>query len=341
MKSKRLKPTSIRKDEHLEVCFHHNVVYETISNGFEKIKLDCSLFPSCDPTEVDLSTEIVGKPVKFPIIISGITGGSPTAKKINKAIATVCNEFQIAMGVGSQRAMIEHPELIDTYAVRDVAPEIPLFANLGIGQFINGYSIEEANRAVSAISADGLAIHVNPLQEFVQKEGDKHFSKAKNKILELLENCSFPIMVKGVGTGLSPNDAKFLAETKVSLIDVAGAGGTNWTKIEAIRNRSLPYLSESFLEWGISSAQSLKNMIDARIDHNQKIVCSGGMWSGFDAVKALMIGADYVAFALPVLRALKSGGIEVLKQYIQSYITEMKITMAIIGKRRISELKGD
>ncbi|MHA1686665.1 MAG: type 2 isopentenyl-diphosphate Delta-isomerase [Candidatus Heimdallarchaeaceae archaeon] len=341
MKSKRLTPTSIRKDEHLEVCFHHNVVYETISTGFDEIKLDFSLFPSCDPNDVNLSTEIIGKFINFPIIISGITGGSAAAKKINKAIASVCEEFQIAMGVGSQRAMIEHPELLNTYKVRDVAPEIPLFGNLGIAQFVNGYTLEEAYHAVSAIQADGLAIHVNPLQEFIQREGDKHFSKAKDKILELVENCVFPIMIKGVGTGLSANDANFLAKSNVSLIDVAGAGGTNWTKIEAIRNQSLPYLSHAFLEWGISSAQSLKNMIAAKIDDKQKIICSGGIWSGFDAVKALVLGADYVAFALPVIRALKEGGIDALRSYIQSYITEMKVTMAIVGKRKITELKGN
>lgn len=339
MKTNRLKAISRRKDEHIKLCMNYDVRFKKITTGFEEVKFECSMFPRYDPSEINLKTKILNKEIDFPVIISGMTGGSKIAKKINKIIAKACQDFNIAMGVGSQRSMIEHPELTDTYVVRDVAPDIPLFGNLGVAQIINGYTVKEANVAVSSIDADGLAIHVNPLQEFVQEEGDRRISEAKDKIVELIDAVSFPVMIKGVGTGVSVSDAKFLANSRAEIIDIAGAGGTNWTLIDAIRNKTLKYLSDDFIEWGISSFQSLKNMISERTNTKQKIVCSGGIWSGINAVKALIMGADYVAFALPVIKAIKKGGIEAVENLIYSYVTEMKIVMAILGKKNLKELQ--
>lgn len=333
--------TSSRKDDHILLCLENDVQYQGITNGFEDIKIEPLLLPSVSPEDVDLTTQFLSKEMKYPIFVSGMTGGSKNGKVFNESVARICSEFQIGMGVGSQRAALEDSKLADTYEVRHIAPNIPLIANLGIAQFFQGYSSEEAQSAITMIDANALAIHINPLQELIQDEGDLTAINIFSRIQELKKDFTHPIIIKGVGTGITKSDAKTIAELDVYAIDVAGSGGTNWSRIEYFRNDKVRHLSDSFLNWGISTKDSLLNTVSFMENKDTKVIASGGVWSGIDAVKALLLGADYVSLALPILRAIGKGGIEECRKFLSAYVLEMKAVMAMLNLKDLKELKKE
>lgn len=357
MNSVEKSETSPRKDDHLRLCIEEDVTYDTITTGFEIVRLKInSVIRTENFDDIDLSTDFLGKTITYPIIISGMTGGSKLGQKYNKIIAEVCQEKNIAMGVGSQRAAFENPELAKTFQVRDKAPNIPLIANLGIAQFLEGYGLKEAELAIEMINANALAVHINPMQELIQKEGTRKFSAIFDALENLSVSLKSPLIVKGVGSGFSHNDMLLLHKLKFYALDIAGAGGTNWKKIETARNPNLNYLSDSFLNLGVPTLISLKearnylnfgypsirNFIrlarKSPVDIKKTIV-SGGIWSGLDAIKALVFGGNYVAFALPALRAVAKGGKEELISYLNSYIFEMKTVMSILGFNNLETLR--
>ncbi len=331
--------TSSRKDDHLKICIEKDVKYENVASGFENYIIRPNILTTISPDDVDLSTALLGKSMDSPLLIAGMTGGSEKGKEINKIVAEVCAEFNIGMGVGSQRAAIENPALIDSYQVRDYAENIPLLANLGIAQFSSEYSVKEAEMAIEMINADGLAIHVNPLQEFIQYDGNKDLKNVKQPLIDLVSECKYPIIIKSVGTGFSKEDMTFLSSLNIAAIDIAGAGGTNWKKIEVYRNPSLSTLSSSLINWGIPTADCLVNAVDLLSDSSKKIIASGGIWNGMDAVKALMLGADYVSFALPALLAISKDSEAGLRKFIHNYILEMKIVLTMLGITKLEELR--
>ncbi len=331
--------TSSRKDDHLKICVENDVKYENVSSGFDNYLIRPNILTGISPDDIDLSTKLLGKSMDFPLLIAGMTGGSEKGKEINKIIAKVCDEFNIGMGVGSQRVAIENPALIDSFQVRGNAENIPLLANLGIAQFSSGYSVKEAEKAIEMINADGLAIHVNPLQELIQYDGNKNLMNIQQSLKDLVSECKYPIIVKSVGTGFSKEDMKFLSSLNITAIDIAGAGGTNWKKIEMYRNPSLSDLSSTLINWGIPTAECLVNAVGIISDSSKKIIASGGIWSGMDAVKALILGADYVAFALPALLAISKDSETGLRKFIHNYILEMKIVLAMLGITKLEELR--
>ena len=333
--------TSNRKDDHIKACLENDVKYKTLQTGFQNFKLHPLTLVDISPDQVNAESEIFGKKIDFPLLISGMTGGSQLSQDYNRKIAKVCNEFNIGMGVGSQRAAIENSNLIETFQIRNIAPDVPLIANLGLSQFNKGYGKKEADLAVDMIGADALAIHINPLQELVQLEGDGKHSYSLDKLELLIPQLNMPVILKGVGTGFSKIDLENLAKLKPYAIDIAGAGGTNWTKIEYIRNKKLEYISDEFVEQGISTIESLNNATNTRMKSEFKIIASGGIWAGTDAVKALIMGADYVAFALPVLRTLAKGGEDELRKFMSNYILELKTSMAMLGSKNLHQLKVD
>ncbi len=334
-----LSNTSSRKDEHLKICIENDVKYENVSTGFNNYIMMPNLLTKISPEDIDLSTTFLGKSMDSPLLIAGMTGGTEKGKAMNKIIAKICAEYNIGMGIGSQRAAIENPSLIDSFQVRDIAESIPLLANLGIAQFTSGYSVKEAEQAIEMINADGLAIHINPLQEFIQYDGNKNLANVQQNLIDLVGESKSPIIVKGVGTGFSNEDMKFLSSLNVAAIDLAGAGGTNWKKIEIFRNPSLTNLSTSLINWGIPTADCLVNAVGVISDSSKKIIASGGIWNGTDAVKALMLGADYVAFALPALLAISKDSEEGLRKFINNYIFEMKIVLTMLGITNLEELR--
>ncbi|MFH0860480.1 MAG: type 2 isopentenyl-diphosphate Delta-isomerase [Candidatus Altiarchaeota archaeon] len=321
--------TTDRKTEHLRICLSRDV--EAGSAGFEKVSLPHTELPELDLDKISTEASFLGKSLRFPLIIEALTGGTKMSKRINRDLAAVAQEFGIGFGVGSQRAALEDPKVADTYRVRDVAPGAFLIANLGAVQLNCGYGLEECRKAVEMIGADALALHVNPLQEAVQPEGDTNFEGLTKKINEIAKKLDVPLIVKGVGSGVSLDDAKKL---KVSAIDVGGVGGTSWSVVESYRSGN--DVGMSFAGWGMPTADCIIQLKDI----GMPLVASGGVRSGIDIAKAVSMGASCAGIALPLLKAWerkKKGGV---REYVQKTLKEFRIAMFLTGSENVEALKG-
>ena len=296
--------------------------------------------PEIDISEIDTSITIFNKKIKYPFFASAITGGTEISEKVNKHIASVCEELGIPMGLGSQRAMIEKPELKPTFYVRDVAPSILLFANIGAAQ-LKKYSVKQIMDAVSDVEADALMLHINVAQELFQKEGDANWHGTLENITKLCDASDVPVIAKEVGNGVSRECAKTLKDAGVSGIDVGGFGGTSWVKVDALRSALDFKLFERF---GIPTAASV---IECR-GLGLPIFATGGIRTGLDVAKAIMLGASACGLALPVLRhAMKfeSGNFVFyektkLKDFFEGLGADLKKAMLLVGARNIKELSG-
>ncbi len=322
-----------RKDDHIKICLEKEV--ESGDTGFKNISFIHNALPEINFDEIDVSTKFLGEDFKAPFLITAITGGGPNSEKINKNLAKAAEELGIGMGLGSQRAMIENPDLKKTFWVRDVAPNIFLLGNLGAAQILQ-YEINKIKKAVEDIKADGLAIHLNPAQEVIQPEGDKNWSGVLNKIKEVCFDCDFPIIVKEVGCGISEEVAKKLENAGVAAIDIAGKGGTSWIKVEGYRGSELEKtLAKTFEDWGIQTVYSLVQCKEAV---KIPIIASGGIRNGLEAAKALALGASLVGMALPLLKPATQSS-EAVKKYLEKIILELKVAMFLVGAKDLNELK--
>ncbi|MCR5025967.1 MAG: type 2 isopentenyl-diphosphate Delta-isomerase [Methanobrevibacter sp.] len=319
---------SNRKLEHLLICKNYDVEFKDKTTGFEDIELIHNALPEVDKNEIDLSTSVFGKKLDSPLFITAITGGHPSAKEINKQLAIAAEENNIALGVGSQRAACEHPELEDTYTVvRDNAPDCLLVGNIGAPQ------LNLANKAVEILDADILAIHLNPLQESIQPEGDLNAIGYLESIGEITGMVDIPVMAKETGCGISAETAKELVDEGVDFIDVEGAGGTSWAAVETYRSED-KYLGEMFWDWGIPTAISTAEVVNS-VD--VPVISSGGIRSGLEAAKAIALGANSVGMALPFLK--KSVSQEELNNFINKFNDSLRIAMFLVGAKNIEELK--
>ena len=319
---------SNRKLEHLLICKNYDVEFKDKTTGFEDIELIHNALPEVDKNEIDLSTSVFGKKLDSPLFITAITGGHPSAKEINKQLAIAADTNNIALGVGSQRAACEHPELEDTYTVvRDNAPDCLLVGNIGAPQ------LNLANKAVEILDADILAVHLNPLQESIQPEGDLDaigYLESINKITDVVD---IPVMAKETGCGISAETAQQLVDAGVKFIDVEGAGGTSWAAVETYRADDR-YFGEMFWDWGIPTAISTAEVVNT-VD--VPVISSGGIRSGLEAAKAIALGADSVGMALPFLK--KSVSQEELNNFINKFNDSLRIAMFLVGANNIEELK--
>lgn len=321
-----------RKVDHLEICLKKDV--EAGDAGFGGITLKHHALPEVDYERIDLSTKFLGHKLNFPLMIEGITGGAKQSREINRGLAKVAQKFGIGFGVGSQRAAIEDKRLEDTYKVRDVAPDIFLVANLGAVQLNCGYGIKDCRKAVEMIDADALALHVNPVQEVIQPEGDKNFSGLISKINEIARKLGKPVIVKAVGDGISAETARRL---KVAAIDVGGVGGTHWSRVEGFRgDESTRSIGESFAGWGIPTVDCIREVSKLGVP----TIASGGVRSGVDVAKSIALGADLAGMALPVLRAWNIGGSNEVEEYMQKVLTELRIAAFLTGSKNVRELGG-
>ena len=319
---------SDRKLEHLLICKNYDVEFKDKTTGFEDIELIHNALPEVDKNDIDLSTSVFGKKLDSPLFITAITGGHPASKEINKQLAIVAEENNIALGVGSQRAACEHPELEDTYSVvRDNAPDCLLVGNIGAPQ------LNLANKAVEILDADILAIHLNPLQESIQPEGDLDARGYLDLISKITDAVDIPVMAKETGCGISGETAKQLADAGVSFIDIEGAGGTSWAAVETYRAEDR-YYGELFWDWGIPTAISTAEVVN---NVDIPVISSGGIRSGLEAAKAIALGADSVGMALPFLK--KSISHEELTQFIHKFNDSLRIAMFLVGANNIEELK--
>ncbi|MEM4222220.1 MAG: type 2 isopentenyl-diphosphate Delta-isomerase [archaeon] len=320
--------TQIRKSEHLMICLEKDV--ETPGTWLEDVIFVHQSLPEMSLDEIDTSINFFGKKLAMPLLIAAITGGTEEAKEINKNLAKVAQKKQIGLGLGSQRAMIEKPELKETYYVRDVAEDILLFGNIGIAQ-IRSFSIDQIENALESIGADGLCVHINPAQELFQKKGDYDFRKCLSSLSDLCKELKYPVIAKEVGNGISRESALKLKEAGVKAIDVGGMGGSNWILIDSLRSGKD---CTNFKYWGIPTACSI---LEAKV--GLPIIATGGIRTGLDIAKAIALGADLCGIALPFLRILKKDGVEGLEKYVDKLHEELKMAMFLTGCRNIQELK--
>jgi isopentenyl-diphosphate delta-isomerase len=328
-----------RKEEHLRICLEENVEAHLVTSGFEKFRFIHQALPEIDRDEIDVSLTLFGKRLRAPILISPMTGGSEAGKKINRNLALAAQKVGVAMGVGSQRIALEFPELAPTFQIRDLAPDILLFANLGAVQLNYGYGVKECLKAVEMIEADGLIFHLNALQEACQPEGNRNFKGLTAKIGEVCRNLPVPVLVKECGWGISREVAQRLKDTGIQGIDVAGAGGTSWFFIENYRAKAKKkaYLSDSFREWGISTVESL--LWVREVAPHLILIASGGVRTGLDIAKAISLGATMAGLALPMLKAATQSA-DAVAEKLTILIEELKTAMFCIGASTLEELRN-
>jgi isopentenyl-diphosphate delta-isomerase len=333
---KKVAPTASRKADHIRINLEEDV-QSGIDNGLGKYRFPHQALPELNLADVDLRTMFFQHALQAPILISSMTGGTRQARSINRALAQAAQQTGVAMALGSLRSAIEQPDLADTFRVRDSAPGILLMANLGAVQLNHGYTADHCRRAVDLVQADALILHLNPLQEALQPEGDTMFAGLLQKIEAVCRALPVPVVVKEVGWGISGQTARRLAAAGVAAIDVAGAGGTSWSQVEKHRHRSehSARLASSFVDWGIPTARAL---VECRSDLPQiPLIASGGIRTGVEAAKCIVLGAQLVGVAGPLLHAAVKGE-DAVTTVLQHLIEEMRITMFAAGARDLSAL---
>jgi isopentenyl-diphosphate delta-isomerase len=334
---KKVTQTSSRKGEHIQINLEENVA-SNLTTGLERFHFLHQALPGINLEDIDLSTKVLNRTLKAPILISSMTGGTDQARQINLALAEAAQAAGIALGVGSQRAAIESPDLAHTFKVRHIAPDILLLANLGAIQLNYGYTIKHCQQAVDMIEADALILHLNPLQEAVQPEGDTRWAGLLNKIEAVCKDLPVPVIAKEVGWGFSPQAARQLADAGVAAIDIAGAGGTSWSQVEMHRadTHLQARIASSFINWGIPTAESI--MMVKEVTPQTIIFASGGIRTGIDIAKSIALGASLGGMAGPFLKtAVHSVGKTV--ELIEAVSKEIRICMFAAGIPDISSLQ--
>ena len=330
--------TESRKADHLRICIEQDVQCQSITNGLERYRFTHSCLPELNRADIDLTTTFLGKPLGAPLLISSMTGGTEQAGIINRRLAEVAQHYKIAMGVGSQRVAVEKPQVADTFAVRSLAPDIPLFANLGAVQLNYEYGLEQCLRVVDILEADALILHLNPLQECIQPRGDVNFGGLLDKIEELCSKLPVPAIAKEVGNGISGDMAQKLINAGIAAIDVAGAGGTSWAKVESERAETAMQrrLGVTFADWGIPTAECITNV--RQVAPNIPLIASGGLRQGLEVAKAIALGADLAGLAMPFLRAAAESE-STLHALAEVLIAEITTVLFCTGNANLQQLK--
>jgi isopentenyl-diphosphate delta-isomerase len=328
--------TAARKSDHIRINLEEDVK-SGLSTGLEKYRFVHEALPEVDLDQVDLRTNLFGKSLRTPILISSMTGGTDRAGAINLALAEAAQSCGAAMGVGSQRAALESPELVSSFQVRRSAPDILLLANLGAVQLNYGYSVEDCKRAVEMIEADALILHLNSMQEAIQPEGDTRFRGLIARIAEVCRALPVPVVAKEVGWGISERSAHLLADAGVAAIDVAGAGGTSWTQVEMhrLKDQTRRRMAAAFRDWGIPTSESIQMV--RRAVPGMPILASGGLRDGVDVAKCIALGAVLGGMAGPFLKAADQSVEEVIRT-IHEISEEIRICMFGAGAANMNEL---
>lgn len=327
-----------RKREHLRINLEKDVQFPQLTTGLEEYRFVPNALPEISLDQVDLTTEFLGKNLQLPLLISSMTGGTAEAQRINYHLAEGAQAIGIAMGLGSIRAALEAPQWLDTFRVRHLAPDILLFANLGAVQLNVGLDTEDCQRVVEMVEADGLILHLNPLQEALQVGGNVDWRGLLGKIETVCQKLTVPVVVKEVGWGISGEVARRLVEAGVAAIDVAGAGGTSWSQVEMYRapTERQRRLCAEFADWGIPTAEALREVRATLPD--TPLIASGGLRSGIDLAKVLALGADLGAMAAPFLKAAAISA-EAVANLAVEMADVLRTVMFCLGVTRIKTLK--
>ena len=317
-----------RKLEHLELCVRENVEGRA-ATLLDDVQLLHEALPDCSLDEVDPSVELFGHTLRAPVVIAGMTGGATRAGEINRGLAAVAQKAGLAMGLGSQRALWKDASLLDSYRVRDVAPDILLFANLGAVQARDAGPAAVLD-LVEAVGADALCVHLNVAQELVQDEGDRDFRGCLDAIAHLVEELPVPVVVKETGCGFSPATLARIRTAGVRCVDVSGAGGTSWTRVESLRgSRRQRELGETLRDWGVPTAAAIAYARRAALE----VLASGGIRDALDVVRSLALGASAACLALPFLRAFEAGGERAAGALAERLCEGVRALLLLIGAR--------
>ena len=325
-----------RKADHIEVAASGRADFRSQGTLLDHVRLVHQSLPELSVREIDLSTQLFGKTLSAPILITGMTGGTPEARQINRDLALAAEEMGVAFGVGSQRAMAEHPELASTYQIRDIAPNVLLIGNLGVVQAAQYGSVRVAELA-EAIGADAMAIHLNPAQEMMQAHGDRNFRGALDILMSLNETLEIPLVVKETGCGISKEAAHLLRQVGVAAVDVSGAGGTSWVAVE--KHRAAPdsreeKLADEYWDWGVPTAVSVHCSAAAGL----QTIASGGLRTGLDIARSIALGARVGGMAAPILRAWQRGGADSARSALAYLIESLTTAHLLTGCKTPAEL---
>jgi isopentenyl-diphosphate delta-isomerase len=329
--------TNDRKFEHIRIIQEDDQV-DRQENFFDDIQLTHRGLPECDFSRVDSSLRVLGRNLSFPLLISSMTGGEhETIQTINQNLAKAAQHCKVAMAVGSQRVQFTHEAAAYSFDQREHAPDALLIANLGAVQLNHGFDIEHARLAVEKVGADALYFHLNPLQEVIQPEGDTNFSNLAEAMGNIAASLEVPVWVKEVGAGLSPADVELLMEQGIQTFDVAGRGGTSWSRIEHHRSNGQANSGLLFQDWGIPTPKALQ-LLD-RFRPHATLIASGGIRNGVDMAKACILGASLCGMARPFLQPAMESADAVIA-LIEQFMREFRTAMFLLGAVSLDELTG-
>lgn len=330
------KQTEKRKGEHVEIVLEKDTQYPYPA-GFSQIAFEHCALPDFDLDKADTECLFLGRRLKLPFMVTGMTGGYSQAEKINADIAKACEEAGIAFGLGSQRAMIENPKLERTYISRKAAPDVFLCGNIGayqLAQYERAGEFRKVEELVSRLDADALCIHLNPLQEAVQPEGDKNWFGVANAIAVACDRLPVPVIVKETGAGINGRVMRQLEGLGAKAVDVSGSGGTSWSAVELEREQKEIRLDE-YRDWGIPTATAL---VECRRETRLPLIASGGIRSGLDVAKAIRLGATLGGAAYPFMAAQRAGGKAGVSALIQKWERSIKTAMFLTNSKDLTAL---
>jgi isopentenyl-diphosphate Delta-isomerase len=323
-----------RKRRHIDVCLSEAVDYQTVTTGLERYRLPYNALTQTDLGSVDLSAEFLGARLRAPVLIGAMTGGAELSGTINRNLAAAAQQLGVGMMLGSQRIMLDNRSASASFSIRDVAPDVVLIGNIGLAQ-LNEVMVPDLVKALDHVGANALAVHTNPLQEAMQHEGDHDFSGSISRLRDIAGSIGYPVMLKEVGHGIGAAAAAELVDCPIAAVDVAGAGGTSWARVEQfVRYGGIRY--PALAEWGIPTAEALLEVRHTLPDVS--IVASGGIRTGMDAAKVLAMGADAVAVARPLLApAIESPAAVV--DWLQRFIDELLVCLHGCGAANLAALR--
>ncbi|MBI9072716.1 MAG: type 2 isopentenyl-diphosphate Delta-isomerase [Melioribacteraceae bacterium] len=330
--------TTDRKIDHIRLCLNEDVAFKNKSNGFDKYSFEHDASTEVDIHSIDLETDFFGKTIDLPFMISSMTGGANGSFKINEDLAVVANKLNIPIGVGSQRQALENKFHHDSYKIiKEVSGKVPIIANIGAAQVAKGLAKKEIDLILNIIEADALIIHLNPLQELIQKDGNIYFKGLADEIENLVKEIEIPIVIKEVGSGISKSVANKFLNIGVKGIDVAGAGGTSWAGVEYLRNgkKETPYW-----DWGLPTSYCLRKVRELKVEFDFMLIGSGGVNSGTEIAKAIALGADVTASARIVLKTLAETGVDKTVLLIENWFKTLKEIMYLTGCQTLKEFKN-
>jgi isopentenyl-diphosphate delta-isomerase len=332
-----MKPINQRKLDHINIVSQGGDI-DRRKYYFDRIRLTHRALPELDLSEVETRVNFMGKTLSFPLLISSMTGGADEELiRINRNLALAAESEGVALAVGSQRVLRSDEAARESFELRRHAPHALLLGNLGAVQLNYDMGFADCEAVIDILEADGLCLHLNPLQEAIQPEGDTDFSNLRSKISVIVHTLKKPVIIKEVGAGISPEDVEHLLAAGVRYIDIAGCGGTSWSRIESRRSED-PGLGELFSDWGIPTPLALKLMQPYR--NEMKIIASGGIRSGIDMAKSMILGASLCGIAKPFLNPARESA-DAVRRVIQRLKKEFTIALFLLGAANAGEIKGN